>query len=1103
MQTVRAQTKVLGWAALLFLSLVAWGVQPGRAEEKDADAAVAAYRRQLQVQRQEGWLQRHLRTFRTYPHLDRANKLMAAGRLQEARQELEKSLAIDPQDLQARYTYLIVLTKLGDYPAVEQQADLILEQKPDFAPARLYRGLARQKAGQILPAREDFRAVAANPQAAAADRRFATRMAASLALEQQDYAGALAALDALDPGSQDFASQLSRGFALEGLGRLPEAAEAFRQAQAAASSPAEKRQAWLALAENARKRDDLPAAQRAYEEALAITPKDAAIMRELARLANVRKDYAGAAAWLQRAQQTSPEAGDQEFLVNVLAAKKDYQPAIAALQQQLLETTDPQERYQLLVKMGHLYLEWGKPAQAVGAFREALRLKPDAATRRLLGFTLEKMGELSEAYQIFREIAAQEPSGENYFALAELANRLDRDEEALHYYGLAVRQQLPTAQKLAAYKQMGFLAARRHDYNRARRAWEQALQLSPRDMGLYASLADAAAKTGDLSAALHYQERLVELSGSSGAPSGEHLENLGYLNMKLNRPEAAIASFLRAIAAGRDSAALRLNLGYLYLKLNDRPAALENFRVALKMAPQPGTYLAIGRLYKELRQPGVAIFYLLKARAFAESLPRVDQIDLFSTLGYLYAETGQYIPAALAFSQSLRLQYDPVIALRLARMERLVGHPDQALALLAKLPVTSLPPDLHAAYYEEQGAALQEENDLPAAIEAYEQAKARSDQADHYYRIGLMQRRLNQLDAAIASLREAHSREPQDNNYATALGYAYLKAKKYTEAGYLFEEVLARDPDYLKLYEDLGYIHLKNKNNDRAVYWFKRAIDNRPLYPVASAAEAIKLDNDMYAFRKEITKMTNRYDLTFYLGYRSSKAQQFNAPGGLLGGSILADNGVEFAYQPPVIGFRDERMFQAFVRVLWGNEPASLRVDGDTFQGGAGLRYKPLKTQNLWLSGERLFRLGRKSTNDWLFRLLYSWDDGYDLQYNKSCWNYTFLYSEGDYFARGIWVYYGEARQGMTFNCGNKFLVTPHLIVNLRYQDPCQAASSYLEGGGGVSLKYLYNETKYEINRSSVELLVHYKFGNFMTQGFSVNGTGYNGVNVLLVNRFF
>ena len=1088
--------------AVIFLNWIHVPHAQGQIPEKNHTPSQEAYLQQLQVQRQEGWLDRNLRDFRTFPHLDQAYKLMKAGKLHEAREEIQKVLAIDSQNLQARYTYVDLLARLKDYPEVIRQSNLILEEKPGFVPALIYRGLAQQKMGQLQPALEDFRTVGRSDSAQQEDRRFALEMEADLALGQKDYAAALAALDRLDPASKGFSADLTQGFALAGQNRLPEATAAFNRAASAARTPAERRKAFLALGEVAKKAQDWHAARQAYQSALEQDPNNPELMRELGRIAYVQKDFAASTQWLSRAQKIDPNPKDQEFLINVWESGKDYQAATQEIISRLQETTNTQERYNLYIKLGHTYIKWGRPVQAAGAFREALNLRKDLPTLTLLANALEKSGHLSEAFGVFQEIARRDPKGGHYFTLGALSTRLGNDQQALKYFSLAVQEPLAPSQKLATYKQIGFIATRQQNYSQALRALEQALRLAPRDIGLYSSLTDLSMKMGNLAAALSYQQQLVDLTGHNHLKYGEYLENLGYLYTKVGQYEAAVNSFQQAIAAGRDSVGIRLNLGYLYVKLNNNQAALENFQTSLQQAPSPATYLAIGRCYKALHQPGVAIYYLNKARADANALPKTDQIDLFNTLGYLYADTAQYTPAALSFTKSLQLRYDPVIALRLARMERLSGQPAQAQAYLAKIDPARLPADLRAAYHEEKADILQEEGELTAAAEQLQEANALKDTADHHYRLGLIYRELQQTDEAIAQLREARERNPQQNNYAEALGYAYLKAKKYSQAAPLFEEVLARDPDYLKLYEDLGYIHMKECNNDQAVAWFKRAIDNRHFYPIFSPEEAAKLDQDIYAFRKEITKITNRFDFTVYLSYRSSKAQQFNVPGGLLGGSILADNGLELAYQPPVIGFRDERIFQGFVRVLWGNEPASLNVDTDTFQGGAGFRYKPLKRHNFWFSGERLFKIGDKSMNDWLVRALYSWDDGYDLKYNNPLWNYSFFYAEGDYFFQGIWAYYLEARQGITFNYRNKFLITPHLLADMRYQDPCFAASAYLEGGVGLSLKYLYNETHYEINRSSLELLIHYKVGRFLTQGPSLNGSNFNGVTVLVVNRF-
>ena len=78
----------------------------------------------------------------------------------------------------------------------------------------------------------------------------------------------------------------------------------------------------------------------------------------------------------------------------------------------------------------------------------------------------------------------------------------------------------------------------------------------------------------------------------------------------------------------------------------------------------------------------------------------------------------------------------------------------------------------------------------------------------------------------------------------------------------------------------------------------------------------------------------------------------------------------------------------------------------------------------------------------------------------------------------GTWSYYAEIRQGVTFNLNDSVLITPHLVVDARYQDPLKLNSSYLEAGAGLSVKFLLLETRYEVHRASFEILAYYKHGN-------------------------
>lgn len=1074
----------LGLALILFLLLPA---PPTSGQESPS----ADYLKQLRGQRQDSWLTREIRRFQSFAYLDRAHKLMAAGRLAEARQELEKYLAIDPQDSEARYHYLLVLFKMKHFRETIRQADLILKEHPQFIPGLLYRGLAHQAMGRPEKAQDDFQAAVGQADITPEDRRFAVNMLVDLALQQKNYALALNNLEELQKSGTDFNLSFRRGLALEGLGRLAAAEHAYRLAQDQARSTTERLRVHLSLGELARKRQDWAGASQAFQAARDLAPDNPEVWRSLAQMAYNQKDYAASADYIERALALKSDPEDRDFLINVLGFLRDYRQVTERLTRLLAEAQTPEERLPIYRALGYAYNKWGKFAEAELAFQAAAGLKPDIPTLEALAQARERGGHLSQAIAVYRQILPRQPAFQVHLKLGLLLEKTGDYQAAVYHLEQAAAGTGPS--RFSALKELGFLYYRLEHFAEAQRCLERALALQPHDPELYQALAENALKLKAPEQALAYQKKALEFSRPEVVAPRQ--EKLGVMALQLGRAQEAADYFQQAQAAGRDSWEIRQSLGLALFKLQKWPEALEQFRRTLELRRSPQTLIYLGLTYQKLGKPGLAIPYLDLALAFKEHLTPLEHRDVLNALGYLYGEEGAYDQAGAVWSQSLKMQREPVIALNLAKMQRRLGQFQDALATLEDIDPGKLIPAQQAERLEETAANLKALHEPEKALEALTQANQIEDTPTRDYRIGLIYQEEKKTPEALPYLQKAATREPGNNQFQMALGYAYLEMKDYNRAAGLFEEVLRRDPDHLKLYEELGYTYMHAVNNDAAVDWFKRAIDNQPLYPAATAEKAERLRQELYRYRKEVSKITNRYDFTAYLSYQTAKAGQSVAPGGLGAGPVPSQGGVEFAYQPPEIGFRDERIFQIFTRILWNIKPGSMRFDEDSFQGGVGLRYKPLKTQNLYLWGERLFRIGDKALDDWLLRLLYSWDYGYDLKPGQSWWNYSFLYGDAAYFTKapGTWAYYAELRQGVTFNFNDSVLLTPHLVVDARYQDPLFINSSYLEAGAGVSVKFLLLETRYEVHRASFEILAYYKHGNFLNRSFQVSGDKYDG----------
>ena len=579
-------------------------------------------------------------------------------------------------------------------------------------------------------------------------------------------------------------------------------------------------------------------------------------------------------------------------------------------------------------------------------------------------------------------------------------------------------------------------------------------------------------------------------------PRAEILERLGVASLQARNYADAVRYFREAIAAGRDHAQVRQSLGFALAALDRCGEAVDELETSIRQRPAARTYLYLARCYERLKKPGVAIYALQQGLMRVSELTSSEQKDAYATLGYLYATEGQHAAAVDALQRALAIGEDPEIAVRLARAYRLNGNPVLARDTLRAIAPSQLSRASQAMRLDELATLSRAEGRLRAGVEELQEAIALEPAAHRYYALGLAYRELDLPVQAVEQFERAQALDPDRIDYAIALGYAYKDAGRRRDAARVFESVVAREPDRFALYGELGYLYAALSDTPRAVAWFRKAIDNERGSVDGQPGELTRLQS-------EVARLTKRFDVSAFLTYRSSARQPNAGATGPLGGTLPSQSGVEVAYQPPVIGFRDERIFQVFGRLLWNFRASSLELDDDSVQAGIGVRYKPLRTQNVFLSVERLIAIGDRAQNDWLLRALYSWEHHPGGLPDRSAWNYATVFADAGYFAeRSVWAFYGEAREGITWRPFSRLLVTPHVVVDARYEDSRGPTDSFVEGGGGLSLRYLFNESPYEGYRSSAELLIHYKAGRFFERARSGGDSDFNGFVLTGILRF-
>jgi len=255
-----------------------------------------------------------------------------------------------------------------------------------------------------------------------------------------------------------------------------------------------------------------------------------------------------------------------------------------------------------------------------------------------------------------------------------------------------------------------------------------------------------------------------------------------------------------------------------------------------------------------------------------------------------------------------------------------------------------------------------------------------------------------------------------------------------------------------------------------------RAIDNSALFSADTVDRQRELQRHIYQLRRENLELATRFEVNAYTMLRSSAGSASGVTTGTAGGAIPSSSGVEVAYRPfsPVAS---HPRIQLYGRAA-ADVASGLFGEENHDQLSIGVRYQPFPKLNLAVSGERA--IAGQPLGPWLFRGLYSWDSGFSLQPSVRTWRYAFVLGDTAFVPGGREraAAYLEARQGLTVNLRDAWLITPHLVGDVRIAEGpafASATNAYVEAGVGTSFKYLFNADAYRSHRSAVEMIVQYR----------------------------
>lgn len=173
----------------------------------------------------------------------------------------------------------------------------------------------------------------------------------------------------------------------------------------------------------------------------------------------------------------------------------------------------------------------------------------DVYTCTKLGALQVEAGNWASGMELLQKALRQNPQlpdlcYELYYHLGIAANRLGEIEEALHYYQLALKQQVLPILKIAAHNNLGNLYKRKGELDSARSHYEMIIGINPNLAIGYYNLGLVKKQQGDLWGAIASYETALRLNPLYP----EAYQNLGTTFLKLGQVSQSTQAFQKAIA---------------------------------------------------------------------------------------------------------------------------------------------------------------------------------------------------------------------------------------------------------------------------------------------------------------------------------------------------------------------------------------------------------------------------------------------------------------------------------------------------------------------------------------------------------------------------
>ncbi len=287
--------------------------------------------------------------------------------------------------------------------------------------------------------------------------------------------------------------------------------------------------------------------------------------------------------------------------------------------------------------------------------------------------------------------------------------------------------------------------------------------------------------------------------------------------------EDAIKWYQKSLETDPDNHVALSNMGFAQLSVGTPSAAIESCRKALNLKPDYAQ--AHSNLGAALQQEGVldaAIDCFEKAVSL-----KPDYADAYSNLGNVLLQQGRLDEAVVSFKKAISINPNHARAYAsLGNAMSKSGGFDEVAAYFQK--AIAIQPDYPEAHYD-FGIFLSENGLTDAAISCFTQTiKLKADHTDAYINLGNALSEQNRLDEAVATLRQAITIKPDFAQLHYNLGNILKELRDPDQAVLSYQKAITIQPDHAEAHMNCGKVLQKQGKLDAALKQYNAAISIKP-----------------------------------------------------------------------------------------------------------------------------------------------------------------------------------------------------------------------------------------------------------------------------------